>query len=119
MADATIQEIAERVLQKLSVLERGETAEHADQLLVMGIIASVNEELRDDEICYWSDEAFPQSIKEAFSDYVACFTVGDFPSQKNKAKYEGEANENRFLRKLARLSSSRERVDRPTKADYF
>jgi hypothetical protein len=50
---------------------------------------------------------------------VACFAVGDFPSPKNQQKYQGEQNENRFLRKLAGLASSRERIDKPTKADYY
>jgi len=119
MADATIAEMSTRVLQKLSVLERGETPEAEDDTLVRSIIVSCNEELRDKEICYWSDTAFPQSVKEAFADYVACFAVGDFPSPKNQQKYQGEQNENRFLRKLAGLAASRERIDKPTKADYY
>ena len=119
MADATLSEITNRVLQKLSVLERGEPAEAEDAALVNRIIVSCNEELRDKEICYWSDSAFPRAIEEAFADYVACFAVGDFPSPKNQAKYSGEGNENRFLRKLAGLASSRERIDKPTKADYY
>lgn len=119
MADATLAQLRNRVLQKLSVLERGETAEAEDAALVDSMILSVNEELRDLEICYWSDSAFPQSILEAMADYVACFAVGDFPSQKNRDRYGQPQSKMMYRHDLARLASSKERVDKPTRADYF
>lgn len=119
MADASLSEITTRILQKLSVLERGETAEAEDDALVDSIVLSVNEELRELEICYWSDSAFPQAIKEAFCDYAACFCVGDFPSQKNLQRYGGEPNKDAFRATLRRLTASRERVDKPTRAEYL
>jgi hypothetical protein len=119
MADATLAQTRNRVLQKLSVLERGETAEAEDAALIESIIVSVNEELRDLEICHWTDAAFPQAILEAFADYVACFAAGDFPSQKNAQKYGQPQSKGMYRQDLARLTSSRERIDKPTKADYF
>jgi hypothetical protein len=119
MADATLAQARNRVLQKLSVLERGETAEAEDSALIESIIASVNEELRDLEICYWSDAAFPQAILEAFADYVACFAVGDYPSQKNQQRYGQPQSKVMYRQDLARLCSSRERIDKPTKAVYY
>lgn len=119
MADATLSEITDRILQKLYVLPAGETAEATDSVLVQDVIVSVNEELRDDELCYWSDAAFPKSIKEAFCDYICCRLTGDYPTEKNLAKYGGEQNRISYKRVLAGLCESRERIDRPTKADYY
>jgi hypothetical protein len=118
MADATLNEVIARTLQKLSVLEGGETAEAEDVAKLTAIITACNEDLREREICHWSDAAFPQAIKETFCDYVACHAVGDYPSAKNLQRYD-DAKKERTLADLRRLTASKERVDKPTRAEYF
>lgn len=118
MASATLSDVVERVLQKLSVLEGGETVESEDNTKITAIVTSCNETLRTLEICHWSDAAFPQDIKEAFCDYVACHAVGDYPSSRNLQRYD-DAKKERTLADLRRLTASKERVDRPTRAEYM
>lgn len=118
MAAATLAELIDRVLQKLSVLEGGETAEAEDAALIQVVVLSVNEQLRTKEIAHWSDAAFPQDIKEDLADYIACHAVDDYPSTKNLTKFD-ERKKQSSLAKLRALTSSSERVDRQTRADYF
>jgi hypothetical protein len=118
MADATLAQIIERVLQKLSVLEGSETAEAEDAAKITAIVTACNEDLREREIAHWSDAAFPQAIKETFCDYVACHAVGDYPSSKNLQRYD-DGKKERTLADLRRLTASKERVDKPTRAEYF
>lgn len=118
MADATLADMITRVLQKLSVLQDGETAEAGDSALISPIILAVNEQLRTKEICHWSDAAFPLDIKEDLAEYVACFAVGDYPSSANLQRY-GEDKKRSALAELRRLTASKERVDRPTRACFY
>lgn len=119
MADATLLQITTRVLQKLSVLQGAEVAEDEDRELVEAGILAVNEKLRDLEICHWSDAAFPLAIKEDFAMYVACHVAGEFLADAATALNFRQANEREALANLRRLTASRERVDKPTRAEFF
>jgi hypothetical protein len=119
MADATLSEMANRVLQKLSVLERGEVAEAEDAALIGAVILSVNESLREKGVCYWSDAAFPKAILEALAEHVACHAECDYPSSRNLQKYGGEDKKRMTLAELRALTASQERVDAPSRAIYF
>lgn len=119
MADATISQMAVRVLQKLSVLQGGETASAEDDALVQAGILAVNEKLRDLEICHWSDSAFPLAIKEDLAAYVACHVAGEFMADAAMALNFRQMNEREALANLRRLTASRERIDKPTRAEFF
>ncbi len=118
MADATLATLRNRVLQKLKVLSGADTAVAEDAVLVEGVIASVNEKLRDKGICHWADSATPQSVLEDLAAYVACHCAEDFMDDGEATAFR-QKNENRAEAELRRLTSSNERIDRPTKADFF
>ncbi len=120
MADATLSEMTNRVLQKLSLLAGGETPAAEDSALVQAGILAVNEKLRDLEIAYWTDEAFPLAIKEDLAAYVACHVAPELlPAAPELALAYQQRNEDRALANLRRLTASRERVDKPTRAVYY
>lgn len=118
MADATAAELRARVLQKLKVLQAGETEEAEDAALIDDIVVSVNEKLRDLGICYWSDSAFPQSVLEDLAMYVACHAAGDYMDERETQAFR-QANEPRAELNLRRITQSRERFEKPTRQDYF
>lgn len=118
MADSTIAELRIRALQLLHVLEGAEVADAEDATLVDGVILSTNEKLRDLGVAYWTDSAFPLAVKEDLAMYVACHAAHDFMSATEALGFR-QANEERALGELRRLTASRERVDRPTRAEYF
>lgn len=120
MADATLAELTDHVLQELSVIPGGDTAEAEDAAFVQTRITSVNEELRELEICYWSDTAFPQHIKIPLAIYVACQCASAlYPGAPAEAMQFKLANETKALNRLRALTMSKERVDKPTRAEYF
>lgn len=118
MADATLAEFRNRVLQKLFVLQSGETADAADAVLVEGVIASVNEKLRDLEIAYWDDSACPQAVLEDLSVYVACHCAGDFMELVEADKFK-DSNETKSLKALREITATRKKIVDPTRATYF
>lgn len=118
MPDATLAELRNRVLQKLKVLQAGETATAEDVTLVEGIIASVNEKLRDMQVAYWSDSACPQAVLEDLAAYVACHAAGDYMSEQEAQGFR-QVNEPVSERNLRKLVQSRERFASPVRADYF
>lgn len=118
MADATLAELRNRVLQKLKVLQAGETAEAEDTVLIEGLIVSVNEKLRDLGIAYWSDSACPQSMLEDLAMYVACHAADDYMDGGQAGTFR-QTYEPTAERNLRRLVSSGERFNKPTRAEYF
>lgn len=120
MADATASDVTTRVLQNLSLLPGGETAEAEDAALVLSFIISTNEELRELEICYWSDAAFPQAILNAFARYVSCHAADPlYPGNPQGAAAYRATHEANSLAQLRVLAANRMRVDTPTFGLYF
>ena len=78
MADSSLADMRNRVLEKLFVLIAGETATAEDTATVEKVIVSTNEELRENELCYWSDSATPQALVEHLAAYYACFLANDY-----------------------------------------
>lgn len=118
MADATISEVAIRVGELLSVIPGGETLEAEDSTLIQTAITRANEKLRDMEICHWSDTAFPQSILDDLAHYVACAVVPSFRDTQEVLAFR-QVNEERALSNLRTLTYSRERMNKPTRQEYF
>lgn len=118
MADATLAELRNRVLQKLKVLQAGETAEAEDSALIEDIAASVNEKLRELSIAYWSDSACPQAVLEDLATYIACHAADDYMEGNAAASFR-QTYEPTAERNLRRLASSGERFNKPTRQDYF
>lgn len=114
----TLAELRNRTLQKLKVLGASQTATAADAALVDAAIPSVNEKLRDREICFWTDEAVPESVFEDLAAYVASHLASDYMSEQEAQAYRA-ANEAASLMELKRISSSRPRSYVPTRQDYF
>jgi hypothetical protein len=119
MADITLADLRNRVLQKLSVLMGGETAAAEDAAVVDAACLAVFEDLRERNICYWSDSAIPLALKESLAEHIACYSCGDFPSKKNNAKYGGEAAKEATRAVLRELTAHTKRVETPTQAAYF
>lgn len=118
MADATLADLRNRTLQKLKVLQAGETAEAEDVTLIEALIVSVNEKLRELEIAYWSDSAIPQAVMEDLSMYVACHGAGDYMDEKEAQAFRAQ-NEGMAERNLRRITASRERFNKPARQEYF
>lgn len=114
----TLAELRNRTLQKLKVLGAGEVANAEDASLVDDAIASVNEKLRDLEICYWADGETPESLFEDLAVYVACHCASDFMSEQEAQAYR-QLNEPLSYKELKRITSSRPRAYTPTRQDYF
>lgn len=118
MADATLAELRNRTLQKLKVLQAGESAEAEDVTLIETIAVSVNEKLRDLGICYWSDSAFPQAVVEDLATYIACHAADDYMDGGQAVSFR-QTYEPTAERNLRRLVQSGERFNKPTRAEYF
>ena len=118
MADATLAEMRNRVLEKLFVLVAGETAETEDAVTVEKVIVSTNEELRENELCYWSDSATPQFLVEHLAAYYACFLANDYMDANEAAAFV-DANETKALAKIRELTAPRKQVKTPTRGTYF
>lgn len=118
MADATQAQLAQRILEKLHVLQAGETPDTADDALVDRVIVSVNEQLRENEIAYWSDSAIPQAVLEPLAAYIACSCAGDFMDEAAAQAFR-QSHEGVSLRKLRELTAGRKRFDEPVVGTYF
>jgi glucan biosynthesis protein len=118
MADATLAQMRNRVLEKLFVLEAGGVANAADTATVEKVIVSTNEELRENEICYWSDDATPQSLVEHLAAYYGCYLANDYMPA-NEALAFIQTHERRAMDRLRELTATRKRVVEPTRATYF
>ncbi len=118
MADATLAQMRNRVLEKLFVLIAGETADAEDAATVEKVIASTNEELRENEICYWSDSATPQALVEHLAAYYACFLANDYMDAQEAAVFVN-SHEAKALAKIREITATRKRVATPTRATYF
>jgi len=114
----TLAQLRNRTLQKLKVLGAGEVANAEDAALVDDAIASVNEKLRDLEICFWADGEIPESVVEDLAVYVACHCASDFMSEQEAQAYR-QMNEPISFVELKRITSSRPRAYQPTRGDYY
>lgn len=121
MADATLAEVRNRVLEKLFVLIAGESADAEDTATVEKVIAFVNEELRENELCYWSDSATPPALMETLASYYACHLANDYmdASEARAFKTDEETGMTASKAKLRELVATRKRVATPTQAMYF
>jgi hypothetical protein len=118
MADATLAQTRNRTLEKLYVLIAGETAEAEDAEIVERVIASVNEDLRENELCYWSDSATPQHLLEHLAFLYACYLANDYMDANEAAAFV-QANEAKAMFKIRELTANTKRVDTPSKGTYF
>lgn len=118
MADATLAEMRNRTLEKLYVLIAGETAEAEDVVTVEKVIVSTNEELRENEICYWSDSATPQHLVEHLAAYYACYLANDFMDAQEAAAFKQD-NEAKAMFRIRELTANTNRVKTPSRGTYF
>ena len=121
MADAALATVRNRTLEKLFVLIAGETAETEDAEIVERVIANVNEQLRDDEICYWSDTATPRALVESLAAYYACFLANDFMDASEALTLKNDPNTGKEAceREIRALVAPRKRVATPVQNTYF
>lgn len=118
MADATLAEMRNRVLEKLFVLIAGETAEAEDTATVEKVIASTNEELRENELCYWADSATPQHLVEHLAAYYACYLANDYMDA-GEAQTFIRLHFDRAEMKIRELTATRKKIVEPTRGTYF
>jgi predicted alpha-1,6-mannanase (GH76 family) len=121
MADYTLAQMRNRVLEKLFVLIAGETAEAEDVATVEACIAAVNETLRQDEICYWDDTGTPEHLVEWLGQYYACFLANDYMDAGEALTFKNDPNTGMkaCIREIRALTALRKRVDEPTRALHF
>lgn len=118
MADATLAQVRNRVLEKLFVLIAGETADAEDAATVEKVIVSTNEELRETGLCYWSDSATPQHLMEHLSAYYATYLANDYMDAVEAAAFV-QANQKKAEMKLRELTAAQARIETPTRNIFF
>lgn len=118
MADASQATLCNRILEKLFVLIAGETADAEDSATVNKVIVSVNEQLREKEIAYWSDSACPQTVLEDLAAYIACFLANDYMDAGEAAAFRQD-HLRMSLANLRELVATTKRVTEPTRTVYF
>lgn len=114
---ATTAQMVTIILKKLHVLEAGETADPEDSETVTAALARAHEELRELEVCHWSDNAVPAHIEDALALYVAGQIAEEFRGAQGAIAYKQEGVA--ALRRIRALTESRERTDKPTRAEYY
>jgi len=118
VADATLAQVRNRTLEKLFVLIAGETADAEDTEVVERVIVAVNEDLRENEICYWSDSATPQQLVEHLATLYACYLANDYMDAQEAAAFKQD-NEQKAMFKIRELTAGGRRVATPSKGTYF
>lgn len=118
MADLTLDEVSNRVLQKLFVLVAGETAEAEDEALVQTVVTNINEQLRQKKICYWENDATPEHLTEDLVRYYACFLAEDYMDEAEASSFVGKYQES-SLAKLRELTAFQKKVDEPARNLFF
>jgi hypothetical protein len=118
VADATLALMRNRVLEKLFVLIAGETAEAEDAEIVERVIVSVNEDLRENEICYWADSGTPQHLVEHLAALYACYLANDYMDAQEAMAFRAD-NEAKAMFKIRELTANVKRVATPSRATYF
>jgi hypothetical protein len=121
MADATLAEMRNRVLEKLHVLIAGETAESEDATTIETVIENINEELREDEICYWSDTGTPRHLMETLAAIYACHAANDYMDAQEAAAFRSDrlTGIDPAMARLRDLTAAKRRVATPSKGTYF
>ena len=121
MADATLAQVRNRTLEKLFVLIAGETADATDTEIVERVIANTNEELRENELCYWSDSATPQYLVEWLAAYYACFLANDYmdAGEARIFKEDRRTGLDACMAKIRELTATKRRVDNQTASLHF
>lgn len=105
------------ILEKLHVLESGETPQAADSALVLRVLVPRLEYLRDDELAYWPDDAIPDAVFDPFCEYMLYFVGPVFrPSGADDQRFAARSQRGmtEMRRHLAKRSEGA-----PVKADYF
>ena len=118
MADATQAELNTRILEKLFVLIAGETAEAEDVATVDKVIVSVNEKLREEELCYWSDSACPQHLVEDLAFFMACHLANDYMDATEAKAFRADHLDS-SLKNIRSLTATRKKVTVAVKSTYF
>ena len=121
MADATLAEMRNRVLEKLFVLIAGEVAESEDATTIETVIANINEELREDELCYWDNSATPRHLMETLAAIYACHAANDFMDAQEAAAFRSDrlVGIDAAMMRLRDLVATKRRVGTPSKGTYF
>ena len=118
MADATQAELNIRIQEKLFILIAGETAAAEDTATVNKVIVSVNEQLREKEIAYWSDSACPQAVLEDLAAYMACFLANDYMDASEALAFRQDHLRG-SLANLREIVATTKPIAEPTRAVYF
>jgi hypothetical protein len=118
MADATLAQVRNRTLEKLFVLIAGEVAEAEDAEIVERVIVAINEDLRENEICYWSDSATPQQLVEHLAALYACYLANDYMDANEASAFKAD-HEAKAMFKIRELTANVRRVDTASKGTYF
>lgn len=114
MAVKTDSECVTLILQKLFVLESGETADADDVTLATTSFDSRIEWLRDEGVCYWNDDEIPVAAFDALAEYMTYYCAV-LPFEE-RVPYKGASDMGlRDLRKL----SAKAAEGPPVRADYF
>lgn len=110
-------EMSTLILQKLSLLVAGETADTSDQTTLLTVYTSRMEYLRDDEVVWYADNAVPDAVADPLAEYMLLYVSPIFiPDSGQRAEYA--ARSQLAYTQLKRHASKRSQ-GAPVQVDYF
>jgi hypothetical protein len=112
----TRQELAKAVLQELGELDAMEEPAAEDAALIKRTYDDKLEQMRDDDLVYWSADEIPNAIFLPLKDLVTNEVRGAFGEPMPAADKQAQED---FIMKRIRKHMARPATGLPTKADYF
>jgi hypothetical protein len=107
----TTQQLATRVLERLRVIEGGDTPSNADAETVKSFYSGAFKELDAQDIAWWDEDAIPDEAFEALTDVIAGRLAPDFGQARPDLEQSG-------LQRL-RILSGGVSDDLPVTSSYF
>lgn len=109
--------IAADVLQKLFQIEGGAVPEASDEAVVLTVLNSRVEALRDHGVAWWDDDDIPLQVRDALADYITGFVCTQFITETMEVgKYRQLSKEGDM--EIRRLAANKAE-GAPTRALYF
>lgn len=107
----TAEQLANRTLEKIGVLEQGGTPSTADQTAVTDAYAAIYQEAERLGWAFWDEDAIPEYVFEALGDFMAGRLASDFGFDPPPAFLTAEAR--------LRLMASNPQTGEILSAEYF
>lgn len=107
MTTRTLHQLSKAVLEKLALIDANADPSAADAQMISDRYGELMETLRDEDLCYWNDDAIPLLVFSAVADLVALHCMSAFGLGGNPVEIEdAEIPIKRRIRKHTRKPAS-------------